>query len=198
LIRSLPNLISLARLLLVPFILRAVWRHDYEWALAWCWVAGLSDFLDGYLARRFGAESRIGAYLDPLGDKFLLSGIFLTFGLGGITPWWLTAMVFARDALILLYAACAMLFTRIRSFPPTVWGKTSTTIQILTALVLLLARTRFLTGPARSLEWPLIVLTVLATGWSAIHYAWVGLRLLRADAALYSPVRSGDNGSRSG
>ena len=178
LIRLLPNLISLARLILAPFILWLIRAGEYERALLFGTIAGASDALDGYLARRLHAESRLGAYLDPIGDKLLLSGAFLVFWLNGVTPGWLTALVFGRDALILLFVAAAMLFTRIRDFAPTVWGKLSTIIQVLTALILLISETRW--GPAiQPLVWPAIGATVLGTGWSAIHYAWVAVRMLR-------------------
>ncbi len=171
---TLPNLISLARLCLVPVVLLAIWHRQYERALVWCFIAAATDALDGFLARRLHAESRLGAYLDPVGDKVLLSGIFLTLGFDHAIPLWLPLIVVARDALILSYVAWAFLFTEIREFEPSVWGKASTAIQILTALVMLLARAK-LFGPVPSLlEPPLIGLTVLAAVWTAIHYSWVG------------------------
>lgn len=180
-IRALPNLISLARLLLVPAVLLAIWERRYAHALAWCAVAGLSDGLDGFLARRLNAQTRLGAYLDPIADKLLLSGVFLMLGLTAEIPWWLTAIVFGRDALMLLFIGAAMLFTSIRDFPPTLWGKLSTAVQIATALLILVNRSG-LAGPWRGAEWPFIHLTVIATVWSAIHYGWVGLEKLRAPA----------------
>jgi cardiolipin synthase len=180
LIRLVPNLISLARLALVPVVLHAIWMRQYEWALLWCALAGLSDGLDGFLARRLNAISRAGAYLDPLADKLLLSGIYLTLGLDRAIPWWLTAVVFGRDVLMLLFIAAAILFTKIRDFKPTFWGKLSTAIQIVTALMLLLGRATALGPLARSLEDALVALTVAATSWSAIHYAGSGLGMLRA------------------
>ena len=177
-VRFLPNLISLARLLSVPFILRLIHQREYEWALACCLAAGLSDALDGYLARRLHAQSRLGAYLDPVGDKCLLSGIFLVLGLDGVIPWWLTALVFARDAMILAFVGYAMAFTRIRNFAPTVWGKVSTAIQIATALVVLVAQTGTGAGWAGPLESPMVVLTVLGTGWSGVNYSWVAFKMV--------------------
>jgi cardiolipin synthase (CMP-forming) len=180
LIRLLPNLISLARLALVPVVLRAIWLREYEWALAWCAVAGISDGLDGFLARRLRATSRFGAYLDPVADKLLLSGAYLTLGLDGVIPWWLTAVVFGRDALMLLAIGWAMRFTKLRDFEPTVWGKVSTAIQILTALVVLVDRTGFFGEFPRVLEKPMILLTVVGTAWSAIHYTLRGMRMLES------------------
>lgn len=141
----------------------------------WCGVAGLSDGLDGFLARRLEAQTRAGAYLDPIADKLLLSGVYLTLGITGAIPWWLTAVVFGRDALMLLFLAGALLFTTIRDFPPTIWGKISTAVQIVTALVVLMNRASILALPERPFIWT----TVLATTWSAAHYSWVGIRLLQ-------------------
>ncbi len=179
-IRTLPNLISLARLCLVPVILILIWNRLYERALVWCFVAGISDGLDGYLARRFHATSRAGAYLDPIADKLLLSGTYLVLGVDRVIPWWLTAMVFGRDLLILGFAGFAILFTKIRRFEPTVWGKLSTAIQIFTALAILLGRATMWGEFPRILEWLMILLTVAATGWSAVHYGWTGWKMLQA------------------
>ena len=110
-IRTLPNLISVARLSLVPVILILIWGRRYEWAVVWCFVAGVSDGLDGYLARRFRATSRAGAYLDPIADKLLLSGTYLVLGIDRVIPWWLTALVLGRGLFILICVGFAMLFT---------------------------------------------------------------------------------------
>lgn len=173
-IRALPNLISLARLLLVPVVLFAIHQRDYGWALVWCAAAGLSDGLDGFLARRLKAQTRAGAYLDPIADKLLLSGVYLTFGVTGVIPWWLTVVVFGRDALMLLFLAGAILFTDIRHFPPSLWGKISTAIQIVTALAILMNRASLITVVER----PFIIATVAASCWSAVHYSLLGKRML--------------------
>jgi cardiolipin synthase len=176
--RALPNLITLARLCLVPVIILAIWNRRYDVALAWCVVAGISDGLDGLLARRLKAKTRLGAYLDPIADKLLLSGTYLTLGLSGVIPWWLTTVVFGRDALMLLAIGVAILLTNLRDFPPSIWGKLSTFTQIVTALWILLARATNAGPDLRIFEFPLFVLTVVATSWSAVHYLWVGLRML--------------------
>lgn len=116
-LRHLPNLISLARIGLVPFALRSIWLREYEWALLWISIAGLSDFLDGFLARRLKAASPAGAYLDPIADKLLLSGAYLVLGWDRVIPLWLTALVFGRDALMLLFIGFALLQTNVRRFP---------------------------------------------------------------------------------
>jgi cardiolipin synthase (CMP-forming) len=181
LIRHVPNLLTLARILAAPFVLRLAWNGRYEWALMACFAAGCTDFLDGYLARRYHAESRLGAWMDPLGDKLLLSGMFLVLGWKAVIPWWLTLVVFGRDASILLFAGAAILFTRIRDFPPSVWGKISTAVQIATALVVLVAQTR-LGAAAQPLAGAAIVCTAAAAVWSGLHYGWTAIRRLRPAA----------------
>ena len=108
---NLPNLFTLARLVLAPFI--------------------ASDIL------RFEISTRVGAYFDPIADKILLSVIYISLGLAGAMPWWMVAVVFGRDALILAMAGYGLLFTSLRKFPPSVWGKISTFFQIAAALVVM-------------------------------------------------------------
>ena len=158
--------------MLVPLTLAAIWNRDYERALIWCAVAGVSDGLDGFLARRLRAQSRLGAYLDPIADKLLLSGVYLTLGIDRAIPWWLTAVIFGRDILMLIFIGIILLFTNIRDFPPSVWGKVSTTVQIVAAVVILLRRSGKLLEIPDAIEGTLTALTVAATAWSAAHYSW--------------------------
>src|SRR5262249_55901559 len=109
-VRVIPNLLSAARLAIAPFLFAVLWRREYGLALALCVIAGISDGLDGMLARRLGATSRFGAYLDPVADKILLSGAFLTLALDGAIEKWLAVLVFGRDVLILLLAVCGFVF----------------------------------------------------------------------------------------
>jgi len=182
LLRLIPNLLTLGRLVLVPVVLRAMWTGNFGVALAWCFVAGLTDALDGALARGLHARSRIGAYLDPVADKLLLSGIYLVFALRGDIPWWITAIVFGRDAMILAFVGYAFAFTSIRDFPPTVWGKLSTMVQVIAALMVLLSGVVHPGPGIRGLEHTVLGAAVLATLWSAIHYAIVAGSMLRRNA----------------
>jgi len=88
--------------------------------------------------------TQVGAYLDPIADKCLLSGVYLALAWAHLVPWWLVAIIFGRDIYILAAVAVVMLFTPIRGFPPSIWGKVSTFVQICTA-VLWMARTIFAT-----------------------------------------------------
>ncbi|HUA83442.1 MAG TPA: CDP-alcohol phosphatidyltransferase family protein [Bryobacteraceae bacterium] len=166
--KAIPNLLSAARLVLAPYLFLLLWRHQYDLALAICFIAGFSDVLDGFLARQLRVSSRLGAYLDPLADKVFLSGAFLTLAIDGAIHRWLAALVLGRDVMILLFAAGAYFFTARRNFSPSIWGKASTAAQILFIFVLLLwlcgwAEFRLVSG----VQW----LTAALTGWSGIHYA---------------------------
>lgn len=163
--KRIPNLLTAARLLAAPYILYLLWTGEYRTAIVWFAIASVTDVLDGFLARRFQADSRLGALLDPIADKLLLSGSFLTLGLKGIIPLWLMILVLGRDLMILGFAAIALARKNPRDFPPSVWGKASTAAQI--AYVL------FAVGYQANLT-PLIVATIL--GWTAAALTlWSGI-----------------------
>jgi cardiolipin synthase len=177
---TLPNLFTLARLLLAPAIACAILKGRAFAALSLFAVAAATDLIDGYLARHFGATTAAGAFLDPIADKLLLAGVYLALALAGSIPWWLVCVIFGRDLLILAASAVALLATKLRAFPPSVWGKASTFFQILTA-VACMGRNAFgwplLAALSAVLIWPTLALTV----WSGVHYGWRGVRLLRMD-----------------
>src|SRR5205085_5855109 len=98
---NIPNLISLGRLLLVPLAISLILDGRY-WAAFWVFVvAGISDALDGYIAKRFDRRTRLGALLDPIADKALLVGVYVTLGVAGQLPHWLVILVVLRDVWIL-------------------------------------------------------------------------------------------------
>jgi len=166
--KHVPNLLSLARLLMAPYLFLVLWRREYKLALVVIVVAGITDGLDGLFARRFGASSRLGAYLDPIADKVMLSGTFLTLALDGAVEKWLAVLVLGRDAGILLFAGAMFLFTKsVRKFPPSIWGKASTAAQILFVLALASHLAGFVGEPVVTmLKW----LTVVLTAWSGLDY----------------------------
>jgi cardiolipin synthase len=164
-IRSLPNLLSLARLAIAPYLFWALWRGHFNAALVAILVAGITDGLDGLLARRLRVSSRTGEILDPIADKVLLSGAFVALWLNGSVEGWLAAIIFARDALILAAAGVAFLLPRMpKRFPPSLWGKLSTIAQV--ALVVTLAA-RIPEPVLGIVKWTTAALTV----GSFVHYA---------------------------
>ncbi|HTA71583.1 MAG TPA: CDP-alcohol phosphatidyltransferase family protein [Bryobacteraceae bacterium] len=171
---TLPNLFTLARLILAPFVVLAILNAHYGRAIVLFFAAGITDVIDGLLARRLGESTPAGAYFDPVADKILLSAIYIALGVVRAIPWWMVALVFARDILILAMAAYGLLFTSVRRFPPSVWGKISTFLQIGAALVVMGARDG-IPAPVDLALW----LMVAGTAWSGVHYVWQGIHILR-------------------
>jgi cardiolipin synthase len=137
--RQIPNVLTGLRLLLVPPILVLLVRGVYDWALTLAIVAGVSDALDGWLARRFGWQSRIGGILDPLADKLLLVGTYVTLGVLGYLPIWLVVLVVLRDVVIVAGAAVYHFRFEAVQPEPTQLSKLNTAFQLLLALVVMLA-----------------------------------------------------------
>jgi cardiolipin synthase len=141
---TLPNFITLLRLAALPFFLYAISQGRFGIALVLFVSAGISDGIDGYLARRFDMQSALGAYLDPIADKLLLmsSYLFLTipsFPAAVKIPMWLAFMVISRDVLLLTVALLLILSGSRRRFPPTWLGKVTTVTLIITVLFVLCA-----------------------------------------------------------
>jgi cardiolipin synthase len=175
---TIPNVLTVLRLVAAPWIAWAILDGAYWTAVAVLALAGATDALDGYLARRLRATSRAGAYLDPISDKILISVVYVCLAWAGDVPWWLVALVFGRDLLILAAAGAIRARTGIRDFPPSVWGKLATLIHIVTVGTVMLARasqTVWAQEPISVLIW----VAGTATVWSGIDYAVRGARLVR-------------------
>ena len=175
---SVPNLFTGVRLLLTPVIIVAILNRRHFLALAVFAAAALTDTIDGIVARRFGAATAAGAYLDPIADKILLSGVYIALAVISSVPWWFVILIFGRDLFLLLSSGFALAFTRLRQFLPSVWGKASTFLQILTAVAVMAANTSHsarLMWLAGALIWP----AAAATIWSGVHYTWRGFHILR-------------------
>jgi cardiolipin synthase (CMP-forming) len=137
---TIPNLFTMLRVLMTPYILVELARGEYLMA-GWTFgAAAFTDTLDGFIARRFHSQSRVGQYLDPVADKLLLSSIYVGLMLGHAIPAWLVAVVFGRDLWILLLSGIALRFTKFRELQPSIWGKASTFAQIMTAVGMMAAR----------------------------------------------------------
>ncbi|MFU8816068.1 MAG: CDP-alcohol phosphatidyltransferase family protein [Pseudomonadales bacterium] len=135
---SIPNLITVARIVLVVPTAWLLWHEHYVQALILMSVAGASDAVDGWLARQLNAVSQFGAALDPVADKLLVAVMFIVFTVQGHLPLWLAVVVLGRDAVIIAGAGVyRLLFGRIE-FAPTYLSKANTAMQIATVLLLLL------------------------------------------------------------
>jgi cardiolipin synthase len=127
----LPNIISLLRLLLVPVIIGFVANEQWQFALYGFVIAGLSDAVDGYIARNYDLRTELGAYLDPLADKALLVSMFVTLGILGSFPFWLVTLVVTRDVLIVGGILLAWLLGSPMAMRPAKLSKLNTVGQIL-------------------------------------------------------------------
>ncbi len=141
---TLPNFITLLRLAALPFFLVAISDGQFNIALGIFVAAGLSDGIDGFLARRFDMRSALGAYLDPIADKLLLMSSYLFLAIPSYpahykVPVWLAVMVISRDILLMLVALLMILATSHKRFPPSWVGKVTTVTQIITVLFVLCA-----------------------------------------------------------
>jgi len=125
-----PNLLTVGRMLVVPPLVWMLLAGQYQWALALAMFAGISDLLDGWLARRFSWQSRWGGIYDPLADKFLMVAGYLTLGWLGELPWWLIGVVWLRDLVIVVGGY--IYYTRFEQFDaePTQLSRFNTFCQV--------------------------------------------------------------------
>ena len=135
---SIPNLITLGRILLVPIVVWAIATPGAMWiAFVLFLVAGVSDAVDGYLAKRFAMTTELGAYLDPLADKALIVSIYLTLGINNLIPRWLVILVVSRDILIVGGIMLSWVIGNPLKIKPLLVSKLNTVAQILFACVVL-------------------------------------------------------------
>jgi cardiolipin synthase len=180
-LHHLPNLITLSRIALVPVLILLLKDQDYGLALAVFVIAGVTDALDGWLAKRLNVQSHFGAVLDPAADKLLLVTAYVMLTILGYIPFWLTLAVVSRDVLIvggyLLYTSHAGP-VRMR---PSILSKLNTLLQIALVCFLLIKL-------AAGLEWPhvvtiMIYAVLISTVASGAHYLWSWMVLKEIEPA---------------
>ena len=176
---NLANSLTLLRLILVPFIVTGIIHGDHFRALTLFFIAALTDIVDGAVARSGSGMTETGAYLDPIADKCLMSGVFLALWAAGIVPWWFVGIVFARDLLILVGVLAVMAFTKVRRFPPSRWGKLSTFVQIVTAISWM-TRNAWPTPVLDAISYVMLWICAAFTIASGLDYTWRGMHLIRA------------------
>ena len=136
---SIPNLITLARILLVPVLVWAIIAGEMRLAFLLFLVAGISDAVDGFLAKRFGMATELGAYLDPLADKVLIVSIYVALGITGVLPAWLVILVVSRDIMIVGAVLLSWLVDNPVAMKPALVSKLNTAAQIVFATLTLAA-----------------------------------------------------------
>jgi cardiolipin synthase len=168
-LRSAPNLLTLMRLIFLPFVVVAIQQQNYKWALAIFIVAGITDGLDGLLARVLQQKTTLGQYLDPIADKLLLSTMFLMLSIAHVIRWPFTIMVFSRDIIILV--VCTLLYATgtMKVFRPSWFGKANTAVQILSIPMALIYQINGADWARLAKRWS-IWATVALTTISGVHY----------------------------
>src|ERR1700736_6488517 len=167
---TVPNQITLLRLGFLPVFLTLISYGRYRWALLVLVLAGLSDFIDGLLARKLNQRSSLGAYLDPIADKLLLSSSFVILAFKKEIAWWLTIIVLSRDVLILVVAVVIILIWGYRPFPPSLLGKMTTFFQIVLVFTVVLCAA-YPNALLASIKQILIYLVAALATVSAFHYS---------------------------
>ena len=177
-----PNQLTLLRMIFLPFIVINLVKHDFKWALALFVLAGMSDGLDGLLARTLHQQTLLGQYLDPIADKLLMSTMFLVLSIERMIPWKYTVVVFSRDVSILLISGVLFMIAGLRDFRPSIFGKANTFAQVAAIFFVLLL-------PVEPLRWVWIARTIflratfIFTIVSAVHYALLVQHRLHAPPA---------------
>lgn len=172
---NLPNIISMLRILLVPLLVIFLLQDKIHYALLIFFLAGISDGVDGFLARLLHQKTTIGAFIDPLADKLLINAAFVTMGILRLMPDWLAVLVVSRDIIILAGTLVLMLTGRTMEIKPTLDSKINTVTQ-LGCVCFFLAFD--LLGPLQAWAQPILLLTAFFTVLSGFRYIVIGFHIL--------------------
>jgi len=176
-ILTVPNQLTFLRLGFLPFFIISIQYRRYDIALAVLIIAALTDGLDGLLARSLNQKTALGAYLDPIADKLLLSSSFVVLALNRKISWWLAILVLSRDVLLLTSAAVILVVAGYRLFQPSIYGKLTTALQIMLVFAVVLLAVA---------DWPWLQFVRMILGYlvaaftvfSGFHYSIVVARRL--------------------
>ena len=173
-----PNQLTLLRMIFLPFIVINVVKGDFRWALILFVLAGLSDGLDGLLARTLHQQTLLGQYLDPIADKLLMSTLFLVLSIERQIPWKYTVLVFSRDVSILLLGGVLFVIAGLRDFRPSIFGKANTFAQVSAIFFVLLFevyRVQWVFVLRTAFLWATFAFTVI----SGVHYVFLAQHRMR-------------------
>jgi len=180
--RAAPNLLTLMRLFIIPFLVIEILDGNYRISFALFILAGVSDALDGLLARWLRQKTTLGQYLDPIADKLLLSTLFVVLTHVGLIPQYVTVLVFSRDVGILLISTLLFVTNALRDFRPSLFGKLNTLVQIV-ALIAVLCQKIFVSEQLATVRDFLIRAIAVLAPLSAAQYAWIVFRRMNAPPA---------------
>ena len=167
--RDIPNIISILRIILVAPIAYFLWQQNYLVALSLFFIGGLSDGLDGFLARRYKWETELGVILDPMGDKLMMLCAYLLLGWHHLLPWWLVSLVILRDLIIVVGTLLYRQFIGDAKLKPLFISKLNTVFQILLVLSVMFSQViNFSSLITDGFLW-LVVVTTLMSGYAYIN-----------------------------
>ncbi|MBA3568565.1 MAG: CDP-alcohol phosphatidyltransferase family protein [Pyrinomonadaceae bacterium] len=186
---TVPNMLTIFRMVLIPVFVTLVFYQRFLLALAAFVVAGITDGLDGLLARRFDQRSQLGTVLDPIADKLMLVTAFVVLSMRSVfpppvpnhlpIPFWVTIAVISRDVFIVVGAAAINIMTGFRGFRPSWLGKVNTTVQIIAiAIIMFAASVPYGTGYYLPTLYAIVFALVLLSG---AHYVFFASKLLNED-----------------
>jgi cardiolipin synthase (CMP-forming) len=177
--RAAPNLLTLMRLFIIPFLVIEILDGQYGVSFALFMLAGVSDALDGLLARWLSQKTTLGQYLDPIADKLLLSTLFVVLTHVGLIPRYVTVLVFSRDLGILLIATLLFATGTLRDFRPSLFGKLNTLVQIIALIAVLCQKifTQVQVGPLSDI---LVRAIAVLAPLSAAQYAFIVIKRMSA------------------
>jgi cardiolipin synthase len=187
------NLLTFLRMALIPVFAIMLVYDKHGWALATFTVAGVSDGIDGFLARRMKQESELGTLLDPIADKLLMTTAFVMLTISSMlpqgrhlpVPFWVTACVIGRDIAIIAVAGAINMMTGFRGFQPSWLGKASTFVQVTAVILILLAAVY---PSINGIYLPTVYTTVAGFAViSGIHYIFHVARLMREADRVLAP-----------
>lgn len=173
---NIPNCITIIRIILTPVFVIVLGQGLGWWALIIFSVAGITDALDGFLARTWGQRTELGSYLDPLADKFLLVTSFISLSYYGKIPVWITLVVLSRDLILILGTLAIYGLTKSFKVKPTVWSKITTWLQLMLIFQALVEH--FWPVPS----WVFLITLILTAGFtvfSGTHYIIRGFKTVR-------------------
>ncbi len=182
---TVPNLLTFMRMALIPVFASLLFYGNSVWALVVFLIAGISDGVDGFLARRFKQESELGTIIDPIADKLLMTTAFIVLSLPHVLepvkhlpiPFWVTAAVIGRDVLIVTVAGAIHIMTGFKGFKPSWLGKLSTFVQVVAVTLILVAAVSGYSFYLPTVYFFVVLLAVV----SGIHYIFQVARLMKED-----------------
>jgi cardiolipin synthase len=196
---TVPNMLTVFRMVLIPVFVTLLFYQRFVLALAVFVIAGLTDGLDGLLARRFSQQSQLGTVLDPIADKLMMVTAFIVLSMRSVfpqpvpshlpVPFWVTVAVISRDVFIIVGAAAINIMTGFRGFRPSWLGKVNTTVQIIgIAAIMFAASVPYHTGYYLPTVYATVFTLAVASG---LHYIFFASKLLNEDRKQAPPAEIG-------